>query len=204
MRSLILCLLLTLSGMLFAQDAGPQTASKVTIAAKGDDVRRVLVDLFTQAKKDFVLEPNIRHVLYLTLTDIEFEDALRIVLRTAELKYELQDGVYFITKKKVAAALPPKQAVESTPLPEKPKGKLPAQVLSKIVTTRLTKTDLRATLQEIGRQAGITIEVDERIPRYKVDAFFIKTSVKYALDVLTRALGARYVLTDRQTILVTN
>jgi type II secretory pathway component GspD/PulD (secretin) len=189
-----------------AQAAPSAQPSAVSISAKGDDVRRVLADLFAQAKKDFVLEPNIRYVLYLSLTDVEFEDALRIVLRTAELKYELQDGIYFISKKKpVPVVVPPLEPQpKPTPAPEPPKGKLPAQVLSKVVTTRLSKTDLRETVAKIGRQAGITIEVAETIPRYKVDAFFIKTSVKYALDVLSRALGVRYVFTDRQTLLLTN
>lgn len=204
MRNLLLILVLALCAAAAGQDAPGSRPPTVSIAAKGDDVRGVLVDLFAQAKKDFVLEPNIRFVLYLSLTDVDFEDALRIVLRTAELKAELQDGIYFISKKKPAPVVAPLPAPQTKPVADPPKGKLPAQVLSKIVTTRLSKTDLRETVAEIGKQAGITIEVAESIPRYKLDAFFIKTSVKYALDVLSRALGVRYVFTDKQTILLTN
>ncbi|HRI45114.1 MAG TPA: hypothetical protein PLL78_01565 [Fimbriimonadaceae bacterium] len=204
MRSLLLILIFVLSAAALAQDPAASRPPTVSISAKGDDVRRVLVDLFSQAKKDFVLEPNIRFVLYISLTDVDFEDALRIILRTAELKVDLQDGIYFISKKKPIPQVAPLLAPQPKPVVEPPKGKLSAQVLSKIVTTRLSKTDLRETVAEIGKQAGITIEVAESIPRYKLDAFFIKTSVKYALDVLARALGVRYVFTDRQTILLTN
>ena len=86
--------------------------------------------------------------------------------------------------------------------PEPPKGKLPATVLAGVVSTRLSKTDLRDVLVEIGRQVGITIEIHESVPRYKVDAFLIKTSLKYALDVLAKATGTRYDFTDRRTILL--
>lgn len=195
---------LVVMATLWGQEETPPTTGvkEVSISAKGDDVRGVLADLFAQAKKDFVLEPNIRFVLYLSLSNAEFEEALQIVCKTAELKYEVQNGIYFVTKKKPVVA-PPQvvpQPVAEVKIVEAPTGKLPAQVLSKIVTTRLSKTCLREVLREIGRQAGVTIEIDETIPRYKVDAFLLQTSLKYALDVLSKATGTKYVFTDRQSI----
>ena len=41
-------------------------------------------------------------------------------------------------------------------------------------------------------QAGIAIEVDPTVPGYKLDAYLINTSLKYALDQVTEAAGLKY------------
>lgn len=200
-------LLLAVLGVAFAAHAQENPPTKtgpaeVSVAAKGDDVRGVLSTVFEQAGKDFVLEPNIRFVLYLSLSKVEFEEALQIICKTAELKWEVQNGVYFITKKKAVvppAIQPPHSA---PPKPIEPLGRLSVDVLKKTLTTRLSKTDFREVVAEIGRQTGLTIEVGSDVPRYKVDAFLINTSLKYALDVLTKAVGSKYSFTDRRTIMI--
>lgn len=200
-------LLLAILGVAFAAHAqeNPPTRTgpaEVSVAAKGDDVRGVLSAVFEQAGKDFVLEPNIRFVLYLSLTKVEFEEALQIICKTAELKWEVQNGVYFITKKKVVVPPVVQPTHSAPPKPIEPLGKLSTDVLKKTLTTRLSKTDFREVVAEIGRQTGLTIEVGSDVPRYKVDAYLINTSLKYALDVLTKAVGSKYTFTDRRTIMI--
>lgn len=201
MKKLIAALVLaTLTLSSFAQDALPT----VKVSAKGDDVRLVLHDLFGQAKKNYILDPAVRFSLYLSLADVEFEEALQLVCKTAGLKYELQNGIYFVNRipAKVEPKPMPKQAEPPVEAP-KPKGKLPESVLTKVVTTRLDRVDLRALFAELSKQTGVTIEVDKAVPAYKLDAHLIKTSLRYALNTVCDAANLKYVFTDNLTILLT-
>jgi len=164
----------------------------VSVASKGDDVRVVLHDLFTQVKKNYVLESDIRHSLFLSLTDVEFEEALAIICKSARIGYEVQNGIYFFAR--VATKPAPPQA--------KPLGKLPESVLQKTVTVRLPKTDLRAVLAAFTQQTGVKIEADASVPLYKLDVFLSKTSLKYSLDVICRAAGLKYSFTNSLSILI--
>jgi type II secretory pathway component HofQ len=210
-RTFIATLALLLGTGLFAQEPASadalipgnevtiDEANIVTISSKGADVRSVLFDLFTQAKRSFVLEPEVRHVLYLALTGVEFEEALNIVCRTASLKFEVENGIYFVTKLKPGdkpAAEPLAKPAAST----KPLGKLTEQDLQKRVTTRLSMADIRTVFAEFAKQTGIVIEVSDKVPNYKVDAYLIDTSLKYALDVVTRAAGLSYERTENRSL----
>ncbi|MCC7434424.1 MAG: hypothetical protein IT363_07045 [Methanoregulaceae archaeon] len=180
-----------------AQETGSQQAlPTVSVDAKGDDVRSVLHDLFGQAKKNYVLDPGVRFALYLSLNDIEFEEALHLICKNASLAYEIQNGIYFVKR-----APAPQPKPEPKP-EEKPKGKLPETVLAKPVTTKLEKTDLRALFTELGKQTEITFEVDSAVPAYKLDALLTKLSLKSALTQICEATKLEYVLTDRLTILI--
>ncbi len=170
----------------------------VTLTAKGTDVRDVLFDLFDQTKKNFVLEPNVRFVLYLSLQGIEFEEALDIVCEQASLKYEVDNGIYYVSRRAAPAAgakTGPEVAVHR-----------PVRVtetdLQKRLTTRLKKADLRAVFAEFAKQTGVAIEVSPRVPRYKLDAFLNDTSLRYALDVTTRAAKLTWTPTDSRSILI--
>jgi len=116
MKRLLLIFVSALALGASAQELPQDTRNqpKVTIAAKGTDVRTVLTDLFGQAKKDFVLEPNIRFVLYLSLTEMPFEEALEIVCKTASLRYEVQNGIWFLSKKPTPKPIEP-QPIRSNP-----------------------------------------------------------------------------------------
>jgi type II secretory pathway component GspD/PulD (secretin) len=164
----------------------------VTLNSRGEDVRNVLFDLFTQAKKSFVLEPNARFVLYLSLRDVTFDEALAIVCSTAGLKSELDGGIYFLSK----APAKPSPAVE----PGKVVRRLTAAEMSVPVTTKLAMVDLRALFREMGRQAGVVIEVDEAVPQAKVDAVFHQTPLDKALAAVTKAAGLEFVLTDHYSV----
>ncbi len=175
-----------------------QTQGNVTVASKGQDVRPVLFDLFGQANKSFVLEPDIHFVLYLSLKDVPFDEALAIVLKMANLESEKQNGIYFISKAKKAAPIPQPQGTVK-PLP-KPVGKLTAEEMKKSVSTKLAKTNIREVFLSFTTQTGIVIEVDSSVPEYKIDAYLMDTSIKYALDVITKAAKLTYTLTDNKSI----
>lgn len=203
MKRLLLIFVSALALGASAQELPQDTRNqpKVTIAAKGTDVRTVLTDLFAQAKKDFVLEPNIRFVLYLSLTEMPFEEALEIVCKTASLRYEVQNGIWFLSKKPTPKPIEPQPiAKPAEPKPAPPTGRLPASVLKTVVTTRFQRAPLAELMAELGRQAGIDIEIAAEVPDYRLDAFLIKTSLKYALDNLTRAAGLTWEFTERRSI----
>lgn len=195
-------------------------AGLVTVSSRGADVRNVIHDMFEQSDKSYVLEPNVRFFLYLNLSGVEFHEALQIVCRLANLDYEVQNGIFFIGKAaprpaqpapvvKGAAETRPGPAVDpkmvpATPrpagTPPPPTGTLTAQQLNRRLTTRLPKVDLRVLMVEIARQTGVTIEVAPEVPAYRLDAFLIDTSLKYALDTITNATGLTYRLTNHQSI----
>ena len=220
MRRIITIMLLAFAAVSFAQEGqigGADTnqtkvdtdvktlAGKVTIASRGSDVRPVLFDLFTQSQKNFVLEPNIYHVLYLSLAGVEFDEALEIVCTVANLGYEVDNGVYFIGKKKpgqtTATVNQPKPTTVPTLVALK-KGKLTEHDLNKRLTTRLSVTAITEVFKSFTQQTGIEILVDKDVPVYRIDAYLIDTSLGYALDVIMRSTNLRYTLTDDKQIRV--
>ncbi|MCH8335387.1 MAG: hypothetical protein IIC61_05795 [Proteobacteria bacterium] len=209
MRKLIPIMLLAASSLAVAQGGDQKEVNEVsiaaetgvvTIASKGADVRNVLYDLFTQSKNNFVLEANIRFILYLSLTGVEFEEALNIVCTVTSLEYELDNGIYFIGKKKVGSGPLPKPVTQ--PKPQAKRGKLTSAELQKHLTTRFMRADLRKVYESFSEQTGIEIIVDANVPMYKIDAFLIDTSLEYALDVLARATQLKYTLNDNKQIII--
>lgn len=178
----------------------------VSVSSNGQDVRQVIHSLFAQAGKNYVLEPNVRFALFLSLNDVEFDEALQIVCHLAQLDFEIQNGIYFISKARQPGSgiAPVRFASQAPPQPPRPVGKLDESVLRRLVTTRFDRTPLRQVLGEIGRQAQVTIEFDPAVPvdSLSLDAYLIRTSLKYALDVITNAARLRWELTDHKTILI--
>lgn len=173
----------------------------VSVSAKGHDVRVVLHEMFKQAEKSFVLEPNIRHGLYLSLEKIEFEEALRLVGKMAELSIDVQNGIYFISQKKSAKPdTAVKGAFEAKPAP---KGKLATSVLAKRLTTRFDKVDIRKLIANLTEQTGVAFEVADDVPNYKLDAYLLNTSLKFALDTICAATKLQYKFTDNLSIAIT-
>jgi hypothetical protein len=182
--------------------AAPQT---VSISSKGTDVRAVLHDVFTQTNHNYVLEPNVRFVLYLSVKDVDFEEALQIVCKLANLDYELQNGIYYVgpKKKQTAPKADPKPEVKpEAPVKKAPTGTLPAGVLQRRVITKLPKTDFKSVVAELTRQTGVPIELEPAIEKWKLDAYFNGSSLKYVLDSLAEAGGLEYKFTDHLSILI--
>lgn len=216
----------------FAQEAS------VKVNARGQDIRPIIHDLFQQAKKSYILDPNTSLTLYLSLNDVDFDEAFALICKTAGLEFEIQNGIYFIkpdpkgpsaVKPKTQPATKPaetKSVPANEPIPVIPPidvksnqttGRTSstigsgqkAQSLDKAIveariTTRLQKVDLRVLAAELSKQSGVQIEVDDKVPAYRLDAYLLKTSLKYALDRITKAAGLNYVFTDRNSILIKN
>ncbi len=199
MRPFVLTLIFALTAFALAQEKAtpPVHDATISITARGDDVRNVLHDLFKQSKKNFVLDSSVHCSLYLALSDVEFEEALAIIGKTCSLRYEIQNGIYFVSK--APASTTQKTQPDTHPVVH---GKLSPEVLQKRVTTRLRKIDLRDLAAEMSRQTGVSVQVDKDVPAYKLDAYLIGTSLKYALDVITKATGLKYNLTENRSIVI--
>lgn len=189
----------------FAQDeVQTSAAGSVTISSKGSDMRSVLHDLFAQSKRNYVLEDEVRKLLYLNLNEVEFEEAFATILKLTDMDYEVQNGIYYIRRAE-KKAVPSEEPPKADPKPEvkppaKPSGKLPESALAKQVTTRYQMKDMREVFASLSQQTGVPIEVDISVPLYKIDAFLIKTSLKYALDHICEAAELKYTLTNESSI----
>jgi type II secretory pathway component HofQ len=209
LATLVACIALAVPA--FAQETTASPLPTVSVSAKGTDVRSVLHDMFTQQKKSYVLDPGVRFALYLSLNDIDFDEALTIVCKTSGLKYELQNGIYFLSKG-IAKPAPPVVAkqeakpipkpAETKPVEEKPRGIVPSATFQKRVTTRFSKVPIRDLFADISKQVGVEIEVDKSVPNYKLDAYLIDTSLKYAIDQINWGAGLAYKLTNNRSILI--
>jgi hypothetical protein len=206
-RTLLLALVLFALPLASVAQEAPTPPVKVSVTAKGDDVRTVLGTIFAQAKKQYVLPVNFRFALYLSLEDQEFEKALDLVCKHVGLEAKLEEGIYHVRvlPKPAPSAEPVKPVADI----EEPvavtheidkKSRLPQAVLGRRLTTRLPKADLRVVFDEISRQTEVPLEVADDVPGYKIDAFLIKTSLKYALDSITKATKLRYRFTDEGSI----
>lgn len=189
----------------FAQEeVQTSTTGTVTISSKGSDMRSVLHDLFAQSKRNYVLEDEVRKMLYLNLNEVEFDEAFATILKLTEMDYEVQNGIYYIRraeKKATQTVEPPKTDPKpETKPPVKLSGKLPETALAKQVTTRYQMKDMREVFASLSQQTGVPIEVDISVPLYKIDAFLIKTSLKYALDHICAAAELTYTLTNEMSI----
>ncbi len=219
-RNLISVIILLSAGFSFGQASAitKDAGGMITISSRGNDVRMVVHDLFTQNGKNYILESGVKYqTLYLSLTGVEFDEALFQICRLADLKFDVQNGIFYINKavkpveKKPDSKVPaipefepidPKPAkIEPKLLPKAElKGTLPTSVLTKRVTTRYEKVNIRDLMAEFSKQTGFKLEVDPKIPEYRIDAYLINTSLKYALDLISNAAGLRYRFTNRMTI----
>lgn len=182
-----------------------QKTANVSVSSRGSDVRGVLHDLFTQSNKNYIIDTGIRmQPLYLSLKDVEFDEAVEQICKLCELKFELQNGIFYFTK-----ALKPATVVKTggekptqkpDPVFEAPKGPYASTVLNKRITTKFSRIDLRDLAKELSKQTGLMIEIDPKTPKYRIDAYLTNTSLKYCLDQITTAAKLRYRLTDHQSI----
>lgn len=216
----LLAILLTSLAWATPQDAETKSpvsteGTFVSVSSKGDDVRSVLYDMFQQSGKNFVLDSGVRFVLYLNLEKVSFQEALDIVVTNAEIGYEVKNDVYYIGKNRKTVKSsetkptnqPERKPVVAPPLPENPPAekppvtkKLDESVLQEHLTTRYSITPIRKVFTEFTRQTNVKIEVDATVPDYKLDAFLIDTSLKYALDVICDAAKLKWSFTDHGTI----
>ena len=74
--------------------------------------------------------------------------------------------------------------------------------MNKRLTTRFARTEITKVFEAMAKQTGVEIIVDKNVPLLRIDAYLIDTSLQYALDVISRATGLKYKLTDDKQILV--
>jgi hypothetical protein len=208
------------------------SSGKVSISSRGKDLREVLYDLFVQVKKNFVLESMPKTELFLNLNDVSFDDALSIVLKQGSFKADVRDSIFYISRSSTVAVpsgtgspTGPAPLSKSEGLPSTtpidngdigPGGTAPVKTqsdplsgkvtdaeLRKRLTTRYALVDLRDLLADFSKQTGVIIEVDADVPTYKVKAFLIDTSLKFALDTVVKKAHLKYLRTDLHSIRVT-
>ena len=167
----------------------PTEPPRVSVDSRGEDVREVLATLFAQVHRPYALDASISGKLYVTLDRMPFPKALGIVLTQANLVARDKDGVTLITvaPKPVAPPKTPVVVPVAKPLPS-----LAPETFSRKVTTRLNRALIADVFAALGAQAKVAIEVDPAVPAYRVDAFFAKTSLRYALDRVCKAAGLTY------------
>jgi hypothetical protein len=200
MKKTIIALMLAALPMAgYADDVVTTNSSGVTVTSFGSDVRAIVHLMFTQAGKSYVLNPTPFKPVNLNLNNVPFEEALKIACKVGQLKYEIQNGIYFFSPD-TTPAVTVDNVSTLTKVPEPVKGKLDHAVLNKKLTTKLTKTDIREVFAEFSKQTGIAIEVTESVPAYKVDAILIDTSLRYSLDAITKAAGLKYRFSERMSI----
>ncbi|MBS1720552.1 MAG: hypothetical protein JST35_08920 [Armatimonadetes bacterium] len=217
MKRTLIAALVVLATLGHAQTQSPAGPPKtVTISAKGTDVKTILGDLFTQAKKNYVIAPGTYMALHLSLSDVEFDEALQIICTTAKLKFEVQNGIYYISiQKPLIAPAPPTNdstpkllpsTVETkvTPVPTQstnpPSIKTAKEALTKKVSVRFAKVDIHTLMKVLGRQAGVEIEVLPTVPLYKLDARLSQLTLEKALTQITTAANLEFVATEKGTI----
>lgn len=93
--------------------AAPQNAPLVTAGVRGDapvslsldgDVRGALKSLFGQAGANYVIGRSVPgSAVTLELKNVPFTDALRLVLRSADLTYTVENGVYVVAPRSFQA-----------------------------------------------------------------------------------------------------
>lgn len=213
MKALLLSLLVVVSPLVAVAQNQPAVSTQdklITISARGTDVRTVLHDLFTQARKNVVLENLPRIELFLSLNSVDFDETLEIVCRLANLRYEVQNGIYYISKARPAATTPTRAnqpaptagAAAPSQAAVRAVGRLPQNVLQRAVSGTFNRLDLREVAKRLGDQAKVTVEIDPSVPRYRLDMKLNPTSLGYALRVISERLELEMVFTDHQTLLL--
>lgn len=176
----------------------------VSISSNGADVHKVLKSLFDQGKKSYVIEPGVYFAGYFDLTNVEFDEALGIVCHLAKLEVAVRDGIYYISR---AHGMTPSLAHEtreassgSEPARKDSKPSKPAAATTvnnallyrRKVSVRFKKTEIKAVFGELGRQSNIAISMDPKVPAYRLDVVLKGTSLLYALDKISKAVGLVY------------
>jgi hypothetical protein len=202
---LLLCLLVVpLLGQTPPAETPPEAPpSKITILSDGLDVRTVLCSIFSQAKKSFIAEPGLSLALYLNLHEVPFETALDLICQNAGITYEIEDGVYHFFRK----AQSPRRTSSSSPtlpVPQKTARPLDPSVLERVFTSKLSNVDLRTAIKEISQKTDVPIQVAPHVKNLKVNATFLETSLRYALNSLCQAGKLMYTFTPEGTILISD
>lgn len=199
MKTLILAIIFattaSVAGAQANESAKISTDSTVTVQSNGKDVRTVLYELFSQAQKSFVSNVGMYHSLYLTLNNVTFDQALDMICKAAGLSCQIEGGIYIFSRAKIGTEQKPQKPIA------KP---LDPAVLNKTLTLKAEQMELKTVLEEIGKQVGVTIQVAPNVKPYKVNAYLVDSSLRFALNSITQSAKLMYVFTDYGTIKVSD
>jgi len=205
----LLCFILAVSvtGTAFAQNQQTETSEdpqpividiktkNVSISSRGNDVRTVLYDLFTQTGENFIIDVGLPYSLHLNLQNVPFGSAIDLICQSAGLTYRVQDGIYIFSK--AQSSKPIAKTVERVA------GEtLDAKMLSRKVNLNLEKVDLRTACAEMTRQTGVPIEIAQNVGSFRINALLTDTPLKSALQAITEPANLKYSLTNHGTVLI--
>jgi type II secretory pathway component GspD/PulD (secretin) len=177
----------------------------VSLKARGADVRQVLFDLFDQAGESFMLDPGIKMDLFLSLQDVEFEEALALIMKTARLESVRQNGITVIRLAPSAEPRPEPAApvteaekpAEPAPVePPKPKPSFYQLTDKDLEKPRITLVQrgmpLREVFKEFTRQTQIEIDIMGDVPNYLVDVNIQNKTLLQAMMDLCKAANLKF------------
>ena len=101
----------------------PVFAQNITVDLKDAPVRTTLEMMFKQAGiKNYVIDNSVSGFITMKLTDIEFENSLKIVMRNSfpPLTYTKENDVWIVKSRRITIEANPDPNFNSDPLPYKP------------------------------------------------------------------------------------
>lgn len=177
-------LLLILSAIpLSAQKTPPQPVWAYQIEAINRDVREVLDDLFQKAGKQYVVEPSVQGTVTLRIATNSFEEALRRVLQSAGLVYQIersQSGRGRMVETYVV------RSASYVPMPPF------SEVLSRPVNL-IASAKLRTVLNMLAQQVQVPIVASKEVPDLEVTRLVLNNvTLGYALNAIAQATQTQY------------
>lgn len=124
------------------------TLPNVTLNVKDKPIRDVLVQLFSGPKLDFAIDPAVKGTVTMSLKNIPFENALKMILRqaTTPVTYVKEGGV-FIVKPGTPPATPP-------------------TVTAPKVTLAVKEVSLQTALEVLFRNAKMDYSIDPAVQEH--------------------------------------
>ncbi|MBC7805426.1 MAG: hypothetical protein H7145_04675 [Akkermansiaceae bacterium] len=105
--------------------AQPVPLPDLTLDFKDTPIRAALEEIFRLAKVDFGIDPSVQGYVNLKVTDMPFENALKLILRSSAtpLTYSKDGGVYIVKPRTVSLTTPAppvvaRETTEALPRPE--------------------------------------------------------------------------------------
>ena len=179
-------------------------SARVSVQSKGTDLKLVIASVMEQCNQQYVIQLERKQGLYLSIDNARLDVALDIISNLADVTFKQRRGIWYITqsKKKGAttntAAQGFAESSESTLVKPKPAKK--SKGLASRLTTKLVKTNIREVFAFFSKKTGVEIEVAEDVPNYKIDAYMVNTSLKFALDRVAMAAHLTYDFSDGKTV----
>lgn len=157
-----------------------ETDPVVSIQARGTDVKEVLVDLFTQAKRDFMLSSGIEKKIYLSVREVPFTKALQMICEAARIRFVLKDEIYVIEATGSSREI-------GSPIPQNEQD-----ALKRKISLNVNQTGIQAIAASLSKQSGVPVKLDKGVPNYRINAKLPGTTLEVALNAICSGTGLTY------------